>query len=101
MPLVYEIATNVTQLPEKREALQAPGLIEAYQILKHFAQYQHTQCSLYPAVRELLMTLVFNSEQQHPNPGGVPQMQSPAMQMPQGGQTGYPVNMPMGMMGPQ
>lgn len=109
LPLVYDMTTNLTQLAEKRDAGPVPAMTAANQMLKHFAQYQHSECSLYPAVRELLMNLVLPSEPQQPSPaaaaaaaaaGGVQQIQSPAMQMPQGGQAGYPVNMPMGMMGP-
>lgn len=103
LPLVYDMTTNLTQLAEKRDAGPVPAMTVANQMLKHFAQFQHTECSLYPAVRELLMNLVLPSEPQQPSPaaGGVQQIQSPAMQMPQGGQPGYPANMPMGMMGPQ
>ncbi|KAF2885129.1 hypothetical protein ILUMI_21063 [Ignelater luminosus] len=105
LPLVYDVSTNLTQLAEKRDAGPAPAMTTASQLLKHFAQFQtnHSECSLFPAVRELLMNLVLPSEPQQPSPapGAVQQIQSPAMQMNQGGQPGYPVNMPMGMMGPQ
>lgn len=103
LPLVYDIQTNITQLAEKRDTGPAPGITAANQLLKHFATYQtnHTECSLFPAVRELLLNLVLPSEPQQPSPaqGQVQQIQSPAMQMQQGGQPGYPVNIPMGMMG--
>ncbi|XP_018328535.1 mediator of RNA polymerase II transcription subunit 14 isoform X2 [Agrilus planipennis] len=105
LPLVYDISTNITQLAEKRDAGPAPAMTAASQLLKHFAQFQsnHSECSLLPAVRELLMNLTLSSDPQQPSPapGGVQQIQSPAMQMTQGGQPGYPVNIPMGMMGPQ
>lgn len=103
LPLVYDVTTNITQLAEKRDSGPAPAMTAASQLLKHFAQFQtnHTECSLFPAVRELLMNLVLPSEpQQSPAGGPVQQIQSPAMQMQQG-QSGYPVNMPMGMLGPQ
>ncbi|KAK4883568.1 hypothetical protein RN001_006887 [Aquatica leii] len=103
LPLVYDISTNLTQLAEKRDAGPATAMTAASQLLKHFAQFQtnHSECSLFPAVRELLMNLVLPSEPQQPTqaPGSVQQIQSPAMQIGQG--QGYPVNMPMGMMGPQ
>lgn len=101
LPLVYDIQANVTQLAEKRDTGPAPGITAANQLLKHFVyQGNHAECSLFPAVRELLTNLVLPSEppQQSPAPGQVQQIQSPAMQMQQG-QPGYPVNMPMGMMG--
>lgn len=94
----------MTQLAEKREAGSVPGMAAASQLLKHFAQFQSniSECSIFPALRELLLNLVLPSEPQQPSPaqGGVQQIQSPAMQMQQG-QPGYPVSMPMGMMGPQ
>lgn len=105
LPLVYDISTNLTQLAEKRDAGPVPAMTAASQLLKHFAQFQssHTECSLFPAVRELLMNLVLPSETQQPSPAPtvVQQIQSPVMQMRKTGQPGYPVNMPMGMMGPQ
>ncbi|KAK5650997.1 hypothetical protein RI129_002026 [Pyrocoelia pectoralis] len=104
LPLVYDISTNLTQLAEKRDPGPATAMSAASQLLKHFAQFQttHSECSLFPAVRELLMNLSLPSEPQQPSPApsSVQQIQSPAMQISQG-QTGYPVNMPMGMMGPQ
>lgn len=106
LPFIYDVNTNLTQLAEKREAGTVPGMTAASQLLKHFAQFQSniSECSIFPALRELLLNLVLPSEPQQPSPapgGGVQQIQSPAMQMPQGAQPGYPVNMPMGMIGPQ
>lgn len=103
LPLVYDTQTNITQLAEKRDAGPAPAVTAASQLLKHFAQFQNNlnECSLFPAIRELLMNLTLPSEpQQSPVGGNVQQIQSPAMQMQQN-QQGYPINMPMGMMGPQ
>lgn len=106
LPLIYDIGANVTQLAEKRETGPVPAMTAASQLLKHFSQFQPnmSECSVFPAIRELLLNLTLPSEPQQPSPapGGVQQIQSPAMQMPgQGGQPGYAVNMPMGMMGPQ
>nr|XP_022906712.1 mediator of RNA polymerase II transcription subunit 14 isoform X2 [Onthophagus taurus] len=107
LPLVYDVTTNITQLAEKRDPGPAPAIAAASQLLKHFSQFQtnHAECSLFPAVRELLVNLVLPSEPQQPSPGpgpGVPQIQSPAMQLAQQGQSPYPpVNLQMGMMGPQ
>lgn len=102
LPLVYDVQTNMTAVAEKRDTVPMPGLTAASQLLKHFATYHHGECSLFPAVRELLLNFVLPSEPQQPSPGPgqVQQIQSPAMQMQQGGQPGYAVNMPMGMMGP-
>ncbi|KAJ3641158.1 hypothetical protein Zmor_027675 [Zophobas morio] len=102
LPFIYDINTNLTQLAEKRETGSVPGMAAASQLLKHFTQFQSniTECSIFPALRDLLLNLVLPSEPQQPSPapGAVQQIQSPAMQ---GGQPGYPVSMPMGMMGPQ
>ncbi|KAI4459735.1 mediator complex subunit [Holotrichia oblita] len=76
LPLVYDTSTNITQLAEKRDAGPAPAVAAASQLLKHFSQYQsnHIECSLFPAVRELLMNLTLPSEPQQPSPapGSVP-----------------------------
>lgn len=106
LPLIYDIGSNVTTLAEKREAGANPAMTAVSQMLKHFTQFQSNinECSVFPAIRELLSNLTLPSEPQVPSPvtGGVQQIQSPAMQLPgQAAQGGYPVNMPMGMMGPQ
>ncbi|EEZ97239.1 Mediator of RNA polymerase II transcription subunit 14-like Protein [Tribolium castaneum] len=100
LPFIYDVNSNMTQLAEKREAGTVPGMAAASQLLKHFAQFQSniSECSIFPALRELLLNLVLPTE---PQQSPAPQIQSPAMQMQQGGQPGYPVSMPMGMMGPQ
>lgn len=125
LPLIYDVSTNITQLAEKRDPGPASAITAASHQLKRFAEYPNmNECSLFPAVRDLLANLVLPSEQQQmqhqqmtqsPAPGGVTptqQIQSPAMQMhspmPGGpvaaqqsamsGQSGYPVGMPMGMM---
>lgn len=92
LPLIYDTGTNVTQLAEKRETGSLPAMTAASQLLKHFSQFQSniTECSVFPAIRELLINLTLPSEPQQQNPTpGVQQMQSPAMQMPQGAQPGY------------
>lgn len=92
LPLIYDTGTNVTQLAEKRETGSLPAMTAASQLLKHFSQFQSNmnECSVFPAIRELLVNLTLPSDPQPQNPTpGVQQMQSPAMQMPQGGQPGY------------
>ncbi|CAH1119203.1 unnamed protein product [Phaedon cochleariae] len=105
LPLIYDIGVNVTSLAEKREAgAVQPAMAAASQLLKHFGQFQANvnECSVFPALRELLANLNWPAEPQVQSPAPVQQIQSPALQMPgQAGQGGYPVNMPMGMMGPQ
>lgn len=126
LPLIYDVSSNLTQLAEKRDPGPTSALTAASMQLKRFAEYPNmTECSLFPAVRDLLANLVLPSEQQmqhqqmtqSPAPGAVTptqQIQSPAMQMhsPMPGgpggqqgampqQAGYPVGMQMGMMGPQ
>ncbi|XP_074034115.1 mediator complex subunit 14 isoform X2 [Leptinotarsa decemlineata] len=105
LPFIYDISANVTTLAEKRDTGGiVPAMTAASQLLKHFSQYQSNmnECSVFPAIRDLLMNLTLPSDPPIPSPvsSGVQQIQSPAMQMPgQGNQ--YPVNMPMGMMGSQ
>lgn len=66
LPLVYDTTTNLTQLAEKRDTGPAPAMTAASQMLKHFVQYQTNpnECSLFPAVRELLKNLTLPSEPQ-------------------------------------
>ncbi|ERL93945.1 mediator of RNA polymerase II transcription subunit 14 [Dendroctonus ponderosae] len=106
LPLIYDIAGNITQLAEKRDIGSPPAMTAAGQVLRHFCQMQAgtVECTVYPALREILMNLTFPSDPQQPSPqqGGVQQIQSPAMSMPgQGGNPGYPPHMQVGMMGPQ
>ncbi|XP_049856745.1 mediator of RNA polymerase II transcription subunit 14 [Schistocerca gregaria] len=123
LPLVYDVTTNVTQVAEKRDPGPATALTAANHQLKRFAEFGASQgeCSLFPAVRDLLASLVLPSEppSQVVSPASTMQA-SPAMQMhspmtggvvgmppqppPQPPQLQYPVGMPMGqhpMMGPQ
>lgn len=103
LPIVYDISSNITQLAERRDSGPAPAMTAANQLLRHFAQFQpsHTECSLFPAVRELLMNLVLPSEPQQNAPAAavVQQIQPPVMQMRNSGQPGW-TGMPMRMMGP-
>ncbi|XP_075216294.1 mediator complex subunit 14 isoform X3 [Lycorma delicatula] len=119
LPLVYDVNNNLTQLAEKRDPGPATAISAASMQLKRFLECNpmHNECSLFPAVRDLLANLVLPSEppQVVSSPGvmggpGSGQMQSPSMMhSPMGvvGQPGpqYPVPMPpIGqhpMMGPQ
>ncbi|XP_015606309.1 mediator of RNA polymerase II transcription subunit 14 isoform X2 [Cephus cinctus] len=120
LPLVYDVNSNLTQLAEKRDPGPASATAAASLQLKRFADYgaNPSECSLFPAVRDLLANLTLPSEppvinQVVASPAGgqvtpTQQIQSPAMQMhspmaggqgpPQGpyGIQGMP---PMGMMG--
>ncbi|XP_020281468.1 mediator of RNA polymerase II transcription subunit 14 isoform X2 [Pseudomyrmex gracilis] len=117
LPFVYDVTTNVTQLADRRD-VSSPLAAVSMQ-LKRFAEYgaNQSECSLFPAVRDLLANFTLPSEpiisQVVASPAGnqvtpTQQMQNTAMQMhspmaggqgpPQGpyGIQGMP---PMGMMG--
>ncbi|KAI4496983.1 hypothetical protein M0802_007931 [Mischocyttarus mexicanus] len=119
LPLVYDVSTNLTQLAEKRDPSPASATASASLQLKRFAEYgaNQSECSLFPAVRDLLTNLTLPSEppvipQVVASPAGgqvTPnqQIQSPAMQLhsPMAGTQGPPQGPygiqgmpPMGMM---
>lgn len=65
LPLIYDTTSNVTQLAEKRDSGPASAITTASMLLKRFLDCtgsMHTECSLYPAVRELLGNLILPSE---------------------------------------
>jgi hypothetical protein len=66
LPLVYDVSTNITQLAEKRDPGPASATTAASLQLKRFAEFgvSHNECSLFPAVRDLLCTLSLPSESQ-------------------------------------
>ncbi|XP_031837631.1 mediator complex subunit 14 [Nomia melanderi] len=120
LPLVYDVSTNLTQLAEKRDPSPASAMAAASLQLKRFAEYgaNQSECSLFPAVRDLLANLTLPSEppvmpQVVPSPAGgqvtpTQQIQSPAMQLhsPMAGNQGPPQGPygiqgmpPMGIMG--
>ena len=120
LPLVYDVSTNLTQLAEKRDPSPASAMAAASLQLKRFAEYgaNQSECSLFPAVRDLLANLTLPSEppvmsQVVPSPAGgqvtpTQQIQSPAMQLhsPMAGNQGPPQTPygiqgmpPMGIMG--
>ncbi|KAJ4436558.1 hypothetical protein ANN_16590 [Periplaneta americana] len=101
LPLVYDVSTNLTQLAEKRDPGPASATTAASHQLKRFAEFgvSHSECSLFPAVRDLLANLILPSEpptQVASSPA--PTMQpSPAMQMHSpmtGGVVGMPPQQP-------
>ncbi|XP_054267906.1 mediator of RNA polymerase II transcription subunit 14-like [Macrosteles quadrilineatus] len=113
LPLVYDTSTNLTQLAEKRDPGPAAGLAAANAQLKRFVECTAAmrECSLFPAVQDLLANLVLPSEP--PQVVSSPVGPSPGVMGPQGQMMGapgpaYPTSMqsvPMGMqhpmMGPQ
>ncbi|KAF4526396.1 hypothetical protein B566_EDAN012686 [Ephemera danica] len=64
LPLVYDMHSNLTQLAEKRDAGPSPATTAANLQLKRFSEYNPApdQCSLFPAVRDLLANLTLPSE---------------------------------------
>lgn len=64
LPLVYDVSTNLTQLAEKRDPGPATATAAASAQLKRFLECtsMHNECSLFPAVRDLLANLVLPSE---------------------------------------
>ncbi|CAH0553803.1 unnamed protein product [Brassicogethes aeneus] len=105
LPFIYDVGANVTSLAEKREMGSVPALQAASQILKNFGHFQANMadCSVFPAIRELLLNLTLPQEQQQQqqSPAQPQQIMSPAMQMAQQGGGAPPPQgyMPMGMMG--
>ncbi|XP_029175200.1 mediator of RNA polymerase II transcription subunit 14 isoform X4 [Nylanderia fulva] len=118
LPFVYDVTTNLTQLAERRDL--SPAITAASMQLKRFAEYgaNQSECSLFPAVRDLLANFTLPSEppvisQVVASPAGnqVPptqQIQNAAMQMhspmtggqgPPQGPYGIQSMPPMGMMG--
>lgn len=96
LPLIYDVSTNLTQLAEKRDAGPASAMAAASLQLKRFAEYPNmSECSVFPAVRDLLANLTLPSEQHQASPTPA-QMHSPMPQQPV-----YPVGIPLGMMPPQ
>ena len=65
LPFVYDIHTNITLLAEKRDS--GPGLImtAANHQLKRFSEFtiNSQDCSLFPAIHDLLANMVLPSEQ--------------------------------------
>ncbi|XP_053601349.1 mediator of RNA polymerase II transcription subunit 14 [Plodia interpunctella] len=62
LPLVYDMQQNVTQLADKRDS--QPHLIAVALHLKRFSEFNqsHTECTLWPAVRDLLTNFTLPQE---------------------------------------
>lgn len=103
LPLVYDHTTRVTQLAERREAQSIITTTVNHQ-LRRFAELcnmQHTESSLFAAVRDLLANLTLpNEPQPMPNQqmqnAGPPMVNSPNPQM-MGQPGGTPGPGPAGM----
>lgn len=79
LPLVYVVNSNITQLVERREQAPSPIAIAASEQLRRFSEYpNHSgECSLFPAVRDLLMNFTM------PNETPIPQSQQISNQIAQ------------------
>lgn len=72
LPMVYDVQSNLTQLAERREPnnlLQPSATSAASQLLRRYSDYpthHNGECSIFPAVRELLMNLQLANEPQGP-----------------------------------
>ncbi|XP_058828466.1 mediator of RNA polymerase II transcription subunit 14 [Topomyia yanbarensis] len=78
LPMVYDMTVNHTQLAERREQVtpQLTSAVSAH--LRRFVEctvLQQGECSLFPAVRDLLMNLTLPNEQ--PPPGQMPNQIGP------------------------
>lgn len=64
LPIVYDMNTNITQLAERREPAQSVAISAASMRLRTFAESYMAQndCSLFMAVRDLLMNLVLPTD---------------------------------------
>jgi len=68
LPFVYDVTTNITQLAERRDLSPPPSAITGASMqLKRFAEFNNmavnqTECSLFPAVRDLLTNFTLPSE---------------------------------------
>ncbi|KAG4074048.1 hypothetical protein HA402_014253 [Bradysia odoriphaga] len=105
LPMVYDVSSNITQIAERRDPVQSIATSAASHQLRRFAEYpsHHGECSLFPAVRDLIVNLTLPNEQQ-PNPnqiipspaGAVGTCPSPMMHSPMQGVQGAPQGYGMG-----
>lgn len=69
LPIIYDISSNITQLAERREPVPSGATSAISHLLKRFfADYPTNlgDCSLFPAVRDLVMNLQLQNEPQPP-----------------------------------
>ncbi|CAD7082039.1 unnamed protein product [Hermetia illucens] len=99
LPMIYDSSSNVTQLAERREQVQSPATNPVSAQLRQFSEYgaQPGECSLFPAVRDLLANLTFMNDNPPPPPMGMPIVPSPVG--PVGSSPGPMMNSPMQTMG--
>lgn len=65
LPMVYDISSNITQLAERREQVQSIAMTAASHQLRRFADFAlQNECSLFPAVRDILANLALPNEPQ-------------------------------------
>lgn len=70
LPIVYDVSSNITQLAERSGAggfIQSSSMVAVSNMLRRFAEYsshQSNECSIFPAVRDLLMNLMPNEPPQ-------------------------------------
>lgn len=95
LPLVHVVTKNLTQLVN-RETISSPIAIAINEQLKRFADYNmHSgECSLFPAVRDLLMNFTLPNEM----PMGM-QPQIPNLPTPMGMSPNPMLHSPMQQMG--
>nr|XP_018906970.1 PREDICTED: mediator of RNA polymerase II transcription subunit 14 isoform X1 [Bemisia tabaci] len=104
LPLVYDTTTNITQLAEKRDAGPATAASAASLHMKRFSEFNVnlTECSIFPAVRDLLANFTLPSENlqmaQSPSQGPSPVVGPNQGQMhsPMSGVVGMPPNQVQG-----
>ncbi|XP_017066396.1 mediator of RNA polymerase II transcription subunit 14 [Drosophila eugracilis] len=70
LPIVYDIQTNVTQLAERTGQVTSPTMTAASTLLRRFAEFnaQQNQCTLFPAITDLLTNLQLATEMPQPPP---------------------------------
>lgn len=69
LPIIYDISSNITQLAERREPVTSGATSAISHLLKRFFADYPTHlgdCSLFPAVRDLVMNLTLQNEPQPP-----------------------------------
>ncbi|XP_001354245.3 mediator of RNA polymerase II transcription subunit 14 isoform X1 [Drosophila pseudoobscura] len=70
LPIVYDITMNLTQMAERREQVPSPMMTAASTLLRRFSEFnsQQNQCSLFPAITDLLTNLQLATDMPQPPP---------------------------------